>query len=302
MGRKHRPTAAPNPAVRLSSLGPRLGRLFAAPGGDEPHLHAELDRLTEGLKPASYLPILVAAFAAAPEAQRGQLDGQVSAWVQARDLLEPLRELEARQTFRDPAQALARAWLEAGGVALAPEASHDPADLFLAAYEIGEVSQASPTLFWHEDARRRRVRSAAFLIDFEPPWEGACKDISYQSARDLERAVGEYSDAWRIHGIEPRRLDAATAAGRVWAALRQNQAQQIRLPADLIAALPQILPFLLALPTSPDAPPLSAAEVEALATSGRSPESLRREEQLYGYQTRMPDGSVIRMIRPPDDF
>jgi hypothetical protein len=47
--------------------------------------------------------------------------------------------------------------------------------------------------------------------------------------------------------------------------------------------------------------PLTLDEIEALATTGRSPESIRTEERMLGYQTRMPDGSVIRIMRPPDD-
>jgi hypothetical protein len=300
MAKKSRAAGQPNPAIRLSNLGPRLARLLAD-ADDASALPAELDRLTDGLKPGSFLPIVVGAFATAPEEQRGRLNTGVSAWLRERGLLESLHELEARQTFRAPAEAIARAWLEEGGITVAPVRAPDPAELFLAAYELGEVSQDSPTLFWHEDARRRRIRSAAFLIDFEPPWEGALKDVAYATHRDLDQATEEFFGLWRMQGLHPHRLDAATAGQRVWAALRQNQAQGIRLPADLIAVLPQILPFLLALPGGPDAAPLSAAEVEALATNGRTPESIRHEERLFGFQTRMPDGSIARVQPPPDD-
>lgn len=301
MAKKPRPAAQPNPAIRLSNLGPRLAQLFASAPDDPAALYAELDRFTGGLKPGSFLPIVVGAVFNVPEPQREQLEPLVGGWVRERELLGALGELGARQLARDPARGVARSWLEAGGVALADEVDADPAELFLAAFELGEPSQDAPTLFWYEDARRRRVCSASFLLDFQPPWEGAVKDLAYGTYRDFDRAQTTYFSLWKKRDLQPRRIDAATAAERVWQALRQNQAQGIRLPADFILALPQVLPFLLALPTPPDVEPLSLAEIETLATTGRTPESIRQEEKLLGYQTRMPDGSVLRIFRPPED-
>jgi hypothetical protein len=301
MAKKRRPGAQPNPAIRLSSLGPRLAQLFPGLAADPATVYAELDRLTGGLKPSSFLPILVGVFATTTEGQREPLVALMSEWLQQHGLLEPLRDLEARHGFREPARSVARALLAAGGVSIAPQELADPADLFLAAYELGETSQDSPTLFWYQDERRHRVRSASFLVDFEPPWEGALKDIAYTSHRSLDDALGRYRALWQAQGLKPLQIDAATAAQRVWKALRQNQAQGIRLPDDFIAAMPQLLPFLRALPVEPGIEPLSAAEIQALATTGRNPESIRREEQLLGYQTRMPDGTIVRLMRPPDD-
>lgn len=300
MAKKSRSGAQPNPAIRLSNLGPRLARLLAEVA-DAPALSAQLDRLTEGLKPGSFLPIVVGVFAGAPANQREPLDAALVAWLQERDLLDQLRTLEARQSFHEPAQSLARAWLEAGGVTVAPLPAFDPTDLFIAAYELGEPSQDTPTLFWYEDARRRRVRSASFLVDFEPPWEGALKDLAYATYRNPGEATDAFFGLWRRQGIKPRALDAPTAAQRVWTALRQSQAQGLRLPADFIAVAREVLPFLLALPVGPDVVPLSLAELEAMASSGRTPESIRIEERRLGFQTRMPDGSILRVMGPPDD-
>lgn len=300
MPKNPRPGAQPNPAIRLSNLGPRLLQLIANKADDPAALQAELTRLTDGLKPSSFLPIVVGVLAA-PGTPREQVAAPTSAWLQQQGLLAPLHDLQNRHAFRDAEQDVARTLLEAGGITVAPEAVVELADLFLAAYELGAPSQDSPTLFWYEDVRRRRVRSAAFLVDFEPPWEGAIKDVANNTHRDFDRARDDFVSLWMSRGIRPLELDAATAAQRVWTALRQNQAQGIRLPADFRAALPQILPFLLALPVAPGVEPLTAADVEALSTMGRDPETIRREEQRLGYQTRMPDGSVIRIVRPPDD-
>lgn len=301
MAKKSRSGNQPNPAIRLSSLGLRATQLFANVADAPTSIPGELDRLTDGLKPASFLPILIGAFASTPETQRAALTTAMSEWLQQHGLVEILHSLEARHTFREDTRSVARALLAACGISLASEAVANPADLFLAAFELGESSQDLPTIFWHEDERRRRVCRASFLVDFEPPWEGALKDISFAYHRNLTKAMDEYRISWQVSGFEPRSIDAATAAQRVWKAFRQNQVQGIRLPADFVIVEPMIMPFLNALPVAGETVPLDAAEIDALISTGQSPESIRREENLLGYQTRMPDGKVIRIIRPPDD-
>lgn len=297
MAKKARPVGPPNPAIRLSGLRPRLDRLFAEQA-DATELQAELDRLTDGLRPDSFLPLLVGAFASAPQAQRERLDEPIGAWLRERGMLAALRDLEARRLSDAAERAIARAWLESGGVSPASEQSSDlqPAELVIDAYEIGDDNQASVTLFWHEDGRRRRVRAASFLIDFQPPWEGALKDLAYFSFRDFARARAEYFASWREAGLEQRPIAVTEATRQVWTAMRQSQAQGIRLPADFILVKGELAPFLRSLPTDPDVPALSPDELTLLATSARRPEDLRRDEQRFGHQRRMPDGSITRIL------
>ncbi len=145
------------------------------------------------------------------------------------------------------------------------------------------------------------MRAAAFLIDFEPPWEGALKDIAHRSFRSIDHAHAGFFSVWQEEHLPQRSIDKAGATQRVWAAIRQSQAQGIRLPADFIPLMAQIMPLLLALAAASDIAALSAAEIESLATSGRSPKSLRQEERILGHQKRMPDGSILRIMLPPDD-
>lgn len=99
------------------------------------------------------------------------------------------------------------------------------------------------------------------------------KDVAFARRRNLDEALDEFCVHWRPPGLEPRPIDAATTAQRVWAAHRQNQAQAIRLPTNFGAVLPQVLPFLTALPVSPNREPLSAAELVAWGV---------RDHQLLG--------------------
>lgn len=297
MAKKPRPAAQPNPAIRLSSLRPKLAALFATPPLDA----AALSQLTDGLKPASFLPILVGTFADSPAADRAQLDAAVGAWLREQGHLAPLRDLEARQTFEGAAREAARAWLETGGIQLAPDTPVEQLDRLLAAYQVGDSYQASYSLFWLDDPRRKRVRMASLLVDFQPPWEGAVKDIAYHTFRDFTTATDEYFALWRRTGMPPRPIDAAEASRLIWTALGKNYAEQIRLPADLLAEFETVMPMLYALPAVPEAPPLGEQELLAVTTHGRSPEGLRTEERFFGYQTRLDDGSIIRILRPSDD-
>jgi hypothetical protein len=221
-------------------------------------------------------------------------------WLQQHELVELLHSLEARYTFKEPTRSVVRALLVSCGN-LDLEEVVNPADLFLAAFEFGGPSQDSPSIFWYEDERRRRVYSASFLVDFEPPWDGALKDIAFNRHPNFNEAVSAYRYTWRMSGLVPQSIDVTTVTQRIWKALRQSQVQGIRLPADFIAVLPKVMPFLNALPVGRGTVPLSAAEVDALLTIGRSPESIRHEESVFGYQIRMPDGGIIRIIRPPGD-
>jgi hypothetical protein len=301
MPKKQKVSARPNPAILLSGLRPRLGRLFAEAPADEAGLHAELDRLTAGLKPASFLPILAGTFAATPEEQRAQLDNAVGAWLHLRGLLPELHTLDARQGLDPTARPLAHAWLEAGGLTPMEQEMVDLADLFLEAYFLDEEMQDSPTLFWYADARRRRVRCASFLVDFQPPWDGAVKDLAFFNARDIEDGRSDFFRVWQRSDAQPKPLDAAAITGMLWKALAQNQAAGIRLPADVISARGVVMPMLYALAERHGVPTLSPDEVEAMVTQGRSAESIRREERRFGYQMRLADGSVIRLIRDEDD-
>lgn len=300
MAKQKRTTAQPNPAIRLSGLRQRLAALLADNMADD-ELGAALSRLTDGLKPASFLPMLVSAFADASEESRAQLGQAVGDWLQAKGLLGALRELDARQPFDTPAREAVVAWLAAGGVEAVEHKPLDLADLFVGAYEIGDIYQASPTLLWYTDARRRRVMSAAFLIDNQPPWHGALKDVAISTHRDVAQAEDRLFGHWYARGVEPEPIPAPAAKTRILSALAQNRAQGIRLPADVAAAREVLMPLLFALPDAEDTPQISADEIEAMVTEGRSVENLRLEERTMGFQTRLPEGEVVRLLPDPED-
>ncbi len=301
MAKKSRNQPQISPALRLSGLGPRVARLIALDMSDAGAVQAELARLTAGLKPTSFLPILVNTCAAASDEQRAGLKPIVGTWLRDNGLVEPLRKLEANYVFDAAGRQVAREWLEMAGQSLEPLVNPAPEDLVISAYQVGGRtgdSQASLTLLWYEDARQRRVHLASFLIDYEPPWEGAVKDLAYSNHRDAEIATRKFMSIWEEESIAIHQIGLSSFMRQIWTALRQNVAQNISLPDDFIAAFGIVMTMLLSLPAHPDAPALNQHELKALITGKLKPEQLRELEQRFGYQKRMPDGSIIHILPP----
>ena len=89
-------------------------------------------------------------------------------------------------------------WLEDAGADPNALATLTHQDLFFQAYSAGDESQASVLLFWYTDNRRGRVQGFSFLIDYNPPWEGAVKDIIPYPKRSPEVAIAEFVERWKF--------------------------------------------------------------------------------------------------------
>jgi hypothetical protein len=291
--------------VGLSSLRPRLDQWLrgeALPHDDQDALYEGLDALTAGIKPAIFLPTIIAAANAAPEDAQATLDELLPSWLSERDYLATLRDLVARQSLSDEQQQRALAWLAAAGA--------DTGDLtaelaawapFYDAYYAGTPSQATLMIFWYTSHRKHRIQGMNVLLDFEPPWDGAVKDAMRYPQRTPEAAIEEFVDFWGDRGMAPTRLSAVEAKIQMLDALIQNRESNIRLHPDLVAAREQFIRYILSLPDGPDTPQFTAADFDFLAHHGENPEALRRQEQMFGYRARLPDGQEVHILRGPDD-
>ena len=172
---------------------------------------------------------------------------------------------------------------------------------FYAAYEVGNEYQSSVMVFSYVNPRRLRVYGLGFLIDHNPPWEGAVKDTLRLGQRSPEDAVETYTSLWEARGDPPAQIDAAEAKRRMLDALTQNREQGIRLPSDLITERALFQSSILTLPDTPQTPVFTIDDFDALASEGRRPEMLMRTEQTMGYQTRTADGKIVRILRLTDD-
>jgi hypothetical protein len=116
-----------------------------------------------------------------------------------------------------------------------------------------------------------------------------------------EAALDEFVQFWARRGEPATQLTAAEAKRRMLAALEHNRQEHIRLHPDLISARDLFLRYALALPDEPDTPLFTAEDFDFLASNGRQPEALKRDERRFGYRARLPDGQEIRILRGPDD-
>jgi len=288
----------------LSSLRPRLDQLLRGEeiSRDDRQLGEKLDSLTEGIKPASFLPIVIASFADAPAETQASLGELVPVWLSEHGYLAPLRELLARHALEGDKRQLALAWLASAGADAADLAQDDAWDSFYDAYSAGNPMQESLMIFFYTNRRRNRVHGLSLLLDFEPPWDGAVKDAMRYPQRAPEDALDEFVRFWDRRGEPAEQLTAATAKRRALEAFEHNRQLNIRLHPDLAAARDMVVRNLLALPDEPGTPSFSAADFDELASHGQHPEAIRRDERMFGYRARMPDGQEIRILRGPEDW
>lgn len=301
---KQRKKGSSGPAISpLSALRPRLDVRWSTPTlpeQDQDALYADLDAITQGIKPALFLPIMLRAYSAAPTAAQARLDEVVPVWLQDRQYGGVLEELVARGDIAIEHQQQAMDWLTAAGgdtgkLAALAEWTH-----FFRADFTGDDSQAALLLLWYTTRQQQRVQGFNFLIDYNPPWEGSVKDIIAYPQRSPKAAVAEFVDTWRARmHTSAEQIDAAEAKQTILDALICNREAAIRLPQDLITSRDLFVRYVLTLPDGPDTPAFTAEDFDALCQNGERPERLMHFEQTVGRRVRMGDGKEILVMGNP---
>ncbi len=148
-------------------------------------------------------------------------------------------------------------------------------------------------ILWYSNPQRNRARGMEFLIDHNPPWNGAIKDVMLFPNKPPEMLVERYVDIWTERGQAMTPIDAGAVKRKLVIALKQNAAAKVRLPADLVLLREQFFSHVLSLPDAPNTPTFTIDDVDALSESGQSAESLARFEQTVGRRIRMEDGKEL---------
>jgi len=173
---------------------------------------------------------------------------------------------------------------------------------FYKAFTYADGSQGLILILWYAGRDQRQVEGMSFLIDFNPPWEGAVKDIMVLPPRPPKQAEQTYVGAWKRMDMPLKPLDAARAKQKVLQALDANRREGIRLPRDLIRARKAFLAHVLSLPDlANSAPPFTAQDLNRLARTGQTPESIVHFEQTVGRRVRLEDGQELLVIGDPFD-
>lgn len=288
----------------LTLLRPRLDKLLSNESlikKEAQDIKADLDAVSKGVEASKFLPVLLKAYHSAPAQVQTCLDKVVPEWLGERGNVETLLELLEQHSIDYEGQKRARAWLEAVGADLSVLQELQTQPSFYQAFTYADGSQGLIIILWYADSRRRKVRGMNFLIDFNPPWEGAIKDIMVLPPCPPQRAMREYVEVWAQQGMPTEPLGAAEAKREVLKSLETNRREGIRLPRDLIVARKLFIEYILSLPDEANTPSFTADDLDELGISGKSPESIRHFEQTVGRRVRLEDGQEAIVMGSPLD-
>ncbi|MCL4394754.1 MAG: hypothetical protein M1482_08125 [Chloroflexi bacterium] len=302
MSKSRKKHAVPSfPAFAL--LRPHLDELWnnpALPQQADAEIQTALDQLARGVKPALLLPALIRSFQSAPADARARVNALLPEWLRMREHVPALVELIANGRVDAELLETANAWVAASGVNL-PQPFSAPVDLFFQAYGLDNEMQATIIVLWYVNQKKNRLHGMGFLVDHNPPWDGAVKDVVIYpklNSRDMQQ---RYIDTWTEHGDPLTAIERHEAKIKILNALNHNRDSKIRLPRDLIANRNAFGQFVLALPDASDTPAFTAADWEFLSQNGQTPEGLSHNERKHGFRTRTKEGEEI-LIRPDFDL
>jgi len=288
----------------LSLLRPRLDGLWGSPdwsAKEDAARQTDLTAVTKGVKPLDFLPVMLKAYTAAPLAARESLDQTIPAWLEANGYEDDLQTILERHLLDPEETRTAVAWLQATGIDASSLAKET--NTFYRAFIGGDDrgSQGVYIFFWYANRRRNRVKGINLLIDYNPPWDGAVKDVVLFPQRSPEDAIREFVDIWPSQGIELEELNPVKAKETVIELFMANREAGVRLHRDLAALRSEFARHIFSLPDGPDTPPFTLADFDELAREGKRPEEIMHFEQTVGRRVRLPDGKELVVMRGAED-
>ncbi len=297
---QRRPNLSP-----LTMLRPRVDGLWGNPEWadlDESTQQADLVALTKGIEAIDFLPVLAKAYAAAPAPAQKSLAQSLPDWLLAKGFVDDLQTAIERHLFAPEDASTAMAWLQATGVDTSQieEESSTFYQAFIGNDDMG--SQGTFALFWYTSFRRDRVRGFSMLIDYNPPWEGAAKDVAVLPQAAPQKAVQNFRSLWQERGLDLKSLDPIEAKTLVLNLFLANRKEGIRLHRDIAALRDEFAQHLFSLPDGPETPLFTIEDFDELTHEGKSAESLMMYEQTVGRHVRMEDGTELLVMGSDDDF
>ena len=180
-------------------LRPHLDQLFTDPvwpSQPDEALAADLDRVTQKLQTRRRRNDIVKRFPRRATDYSDTVGTGDPAWLTRRGHVSVLEGLVQTGRWTRSSTLGATAWLTAAGgkaLALQPAAT----DWFFRAFHVVSEWQSEAMVFWYSHPKRSRVKGLGFLIDRNPPWEGALKDVMEFPNREPSEMLREFVDGWR---------------------------------------------------------------------------------------------------------
>jgi hypothetical protein len=281
----------------VTLLRPRLDGLLQNEAWierEQAEAFADLDAVCKGIAPTDFLPILTTAVVAVAAPRADQVSARVGEWLFARNYLAALAGLVATGGLHSNTQSQAAAWLRSAGygeIAPPKARAHEFAAGFYGKDEFG--SQGLLMIFWYVNQDARDVTGLQFLLDYNPPWYGAVKDVMKFPRRPLAEWVDDVQMRWSLT-TDLRRIDAVETKMQAIRHLENNRVQGIRLHRDLIALRDVFVQEVLGLPDGPETPPFDEADFGELCTlTKQTTEAIMHFEKTVARQVVMPDGKIL---------
>ncbi|MDM8531089.1 hypothetical protein QUF63_07940 [Anaerolineales bacterium HSG25] len=272
---------------------------------DDDWIKKDLDAVFKNIKPTQFLPALALAYNSAPQTVQHRLSEVIPSWLTEHDYHTTLVQIIQKNQIGMAERAQIKTWLEATGQDLSTiEARIKAQTPFYRAYvyedEFG--SQGMILILWHTNTRQTKLQGLSFLIDYNPPWEGAIKDgwkLPIGSFRDVKTKV---LDFWRQKsGEELQSISGEEAKIKLFTCLNKNLSESIKLPKDLIAISDVFWKYVPCLPDTEKAPSFTPQDFEFLSKHGESPEKINHFERNVGRRVRMDDGKELIVMGADDE-
>jgi hypothetical protein len=293
--------------LRLSMLRPKLGTLLGPDtvmDMESTTLKRELEALFQGLAPDEFLPILIKTACDAPPEVQARLDDVLPRWLEDQEYVDPLMEIVKQRTLDATEKRCIEGWLKEAGVSEQEiKKIEEKPNLFYKAYTHTDQfgSQGFILVMWYTDKHQRRATGFQFLIDHNPPWEGALKDSMTLPKRPPEELARQMVSFWEESGSFPIEIGPAEVKEEILTALQHNREENIRLPRDLIPYRDSFIKQILSLPDTPETPEFTPEDFDELSKTGKTPESINRFERTVGRRVRMDDGTELFYLGDPLD-
>lgn len=244
MSKKSRKKSRPMNITREERAEMQLTELFrkeAFAGKNAEMFGFRLDAIFSKMKAHEIIPVLLNACGKAQPEIQGELDKSLPGWIAERGYDETVLKLLEQRRLPEANRLRVQAWLESTGVDASAIEKAQEQSHFYKAYIHTDDSQGVIMVFWYGDNRRRKIRGMGFLLDFNPPWEGAIKDIILFPLREPSEAQREFVESWEERGMKLNPLEEAEAKSAVLKYLEVNRKEAIRLPRDLRLARQEFL-------------------------------------------------------------
>ena len=293
----HLMTTSLRPRIDLAWRGQVLTRQSQAT------ILATFDDLARGVKKDFFMATVLRAFVEARTATQEHLRDLLPIWLKDRGYLDVLKGVVTNSALEFDMQDQALIWLEVAGVDLSTLNIPKPEDLFFDAYLGNEGSQRNLVILWYTNRHRKRVNGLAFLIDENPPWQGAIKDVMRYPTCLSNQVIEQFIDRWNEEMADMRlaQISAEEAKDKLLEALKANKDFNIRLPRNLISKsdyfAKNVMVWLRALGSS-----FTMKKFRQLSQKGTTPESIINFQQQIGRFMRLENGQeAVKIVSLGED-